>query len=344
MEACPVKTFEPFKIKDLELKNRIVMPPMCMYSAPNSTVGDFHLQHYGARALGGAGLIIAEATGVLPEGRISDNCLGLWSDDQVPPMARLVDHVHSLGAKIGIQLNHAGRKCGARAEKLYAPSAVNYSSDGTYPDPVEMTADDIARVTDAFGSAAGRALAAGFDVIEVHGAHGYLVNQFLSPLSNIRRDGYGAIFEGRARFLQEVLQAVRERWPQQKPLFLRVSAEDYAPGGMTPPDMVHIINRVTYMADVIHVSSGGVTPVPPPVYPGYQIPFAEKIREECSVPTIAVGLISTLDMAEETLQNNRADLVAMGRELLRNPFFPLLEGWKRGVPLPWPKQYERAFR
>ncbi|MGI6783522.1 MAG: NADPH dehydrogenase NamA [Aminivibrio sp.] len=339
-----MKTYEPFKIKDLELKNRIVMPPMCMYSAPDSKPGDFHLQHYGARALGGAGLIIVEATGVLPEGRISDNCLGLWSDEQVAPMARLVDHVRGLGAKIGIQLNHAGRKCGAKAEKLYAPSAVNYSSDGTYPDPAEMTDEDIARVTEAFRTAAGRARAAGFDVLEVHGAHGYLVDQFLSPLSNLRRDGYGAIFEGRARFLQEVLQAVRTEWPAEKPLFLRVSAEDYVSGGMTPADMVHIINRVTSMADVIHVSSGGVTPVPPPVYPGYQIPFAETIKRECSVPTIAVGLISSLDMVEETLHNNRADLVALGRELLRNPFFPLLEAWKRRVALPWPEQYERAFR
>ena len=339
-----MKTFEPFKIKDLELKNRIVMPPMCMYSAPDSIPTGFHLQHYGARALGGAGLIIVEATGVLPEGRISDNCLGLWSDDQIAPMARLVEHVQSLGAKIGIQLNHAGRKCGARAEKLYAPSALNYSGDGTYPDPAEMTDEDIARVTEAFRAAAERARAAGFDVLEVHGAHGYLVNQFLSPLSNHRRDGYGAIFEGRARFLQEVIQAVRTEWTKEKPLFLRVSAEDYVEGGMSPADMVHIVNRVTTMVDVVHVSSGGVTPVPPPVYPGYQIPFAEKIKRECDVPTIAVGLISTLDMVEETLRNQRADLVALGRELLRNPFFPLLEGWKRGVALPWPEQYERAFR
>ncbi|NLA91767.1 MAG: NADPH dehydrogenase, partial [Synergistaceae bacterium] len=217
-----MKTYEPFKVKNMELKNRIVMPPMCMYSAPDSIPGDFHLQHYGARALGGAGLIIVEATGVLPEGRISDNCLGLWSNDQTAPMARLVEHVHSLGAKIGIQLNHAGRKCGARAEKLYAPSALNYSSDGAYPDPAEMTEEDIARVTEAFHTAAGRARAAGFDVLEIHGAHGYLINQFLSPLSNQRRDGYGATLEGRTRFLREVLQAVKSEWPEDKPLFLRV--------------------------------------------------------------------------------------------------------------------------
>lgn len=339
-----MKTYEPFKVKNMELKNRIVMPPMCMYSAPDSIPGYFHLQHYGARALGGAGLIIVEATGVLPEGRISDNCLGLWSDDQTAPMARLVEHVHSLSAKIGIQLNHAGRKCGARAEKLYAPSALNYSSDGAYPDPAEMTEEDIARVTEAFRTAAGRARAAGFDVLEIHGAHGYLINQFLSPLSNQRRDGYGATPEGRTRFLREVLQAVKSEWPEDKPLFLRVSAEDYVEGGMTPADMVNIVSQIGGLVDVVHVSSGGVTPFPPPVYPGYQISFAEKIKKECAVSTIAVGLISTLDMVEETLRNNRADLVALGRELLRNPFFPLLEGWKKGAALPWPEQYERAFR
>ncbi len=196
-----MKTYEPFKIKDLVLKNRIVMPPMCMYSAPDSIPTEFHFLHYGARALGGAGLIIVEATGVVPEGRISDNCLGLWSDDQVAPLARLADHVHGLGAKIGIQLNHAGRKCGAAVGKIYGPSALNYSDDGKYPDPVEMSGEDIGFVAGAFASAAGRALKAGFDVVEIHGAHGYLVNQFLSPLSNKRHDGYGVNFEGRSRFL-----------------------------------------------------------------------------------------------------------------------------------------------
>ncbi|MGI6792465.1 NADPH dehydrogenase NamA [Aminivibrio sp.] len=338
-----MKAYEPFRIKELELKNRIVMPPMCMYSAPGSVPTDFHFLHYGARALGGAGLIIVEATGVVPEGRISDNCLGLWSDDQIGPLSRLVAHVHSLGAKIGIQLNHAGRKCGAAAEKIFAPSAINYSNDGKYQDPVEMTHDDIAFVTEAFASAAGRALKAGFDVVEIHGAHGYLINQFLSPLSNQRHDGYGVNFEGRSRFLQEVARAVRTAWPSEKPLFLRVSAEDYAEGGMTPSQMARIIDRVIQDVDVVHVSSGGVTPVPPPVFPGYQIPFAEMIKTACDVPTIAVGLITTLEMAEETICNNRADLVALGRELLRNPFFPLIEARKRGIELPWPEQYKRAF-
>ncbi len=338
-----MKTYEPFRIKDLELKNRIVMPPMCMYSAPDSAPADFHFLHYGARALGGAGLIIVEATGVVPEGRISDNCLGLWSDDQIAPLARLADHVHSLGAKIGIQLNHAGRKCGAAVGKIYGPSALNYSDDGKYPDPVEMSREDIGFVAGAFASAAGRALKAGFDVVEIHGAHGYLVNQFLSPLSNKRHDGYGVNFEGRSRFLQDVVQAVRTEWPEEKPLFLRVSAEDYAEGGMTPSEMARIIDRVTREVDVVHVSSGGVTPVPPPVFPGYQIPFAEMIKVACGVPTIAVGMITTLEMIEETLCNHRADLVALGRELLRNPFFPLLEARKRGIELPWPEQYKRAF-
>lgn len=338
-----MKTYEPFKIKDLELKNRIVMPPMCMYSAPESIPTDFHFLHYGARALGGAGLVILEATAILPEGRLSNDCLGLWSDDQIAPLARLTGHIHSLGAKIGVQLNHAGRKCAADAENIYAPSGINYSSDGKYKDPLEMTPDNIAFVTEAFAAAAGRALYAGFDVVEIHGAHGYLVNQFLSPLSNKRHDGYGVTFEGRSRFLQEVGRAVRTRWPFEKPLFLRVSAEDYVEGGMTLDQMVRIIDRVTKEIDVVHVSSGGLTSVSPPVFPGYQIPFAETIKRECGVPTIAVGLITTLEMIEETLCNNRADLVALGRELLRNPFFPLIEARKRGVELPWPEQYKRAF-
>lgn len=338
-----MKTYEPFHIKDLELKNRIVMPPMCMYSAPSSRVAPFHHLHYGARALGGAGLIIIEATAVLPEGRLSDNCLGLWDDEQIAGMAELTRHIHSLGAKIGVQLNHAGRKCGAAAETIYAPSAVNYSDDGKYKDPVEMNPDEIARVTQAFAAAAGRALRAGFDVVEIHGAHGYLINQFLSPLSNRRRDGYGVNFEGRSRFLQEIARAVRTRWPEEKPLFLRISAEDYVEGGMTTGQMVRIVDRVTKEVDVVHVSSGGVTPVAPPVHPGYQIPFAEQIKRECEVPTIAVGLITSLDMIEEALCNQRADLVALGRELLRNPFFPLNEARKRGIELPWPEQYRRAF-
>lgn len=338
-----MKTYEPLQVKDTEFKNRIVMPPMCMYSASEAIPTDFHLLHYGARALGGAGLIIVEATGVLPEGRISNNCLGLWNDDQIPAFARLVDQVHRFGAKIGIQLNHAGRKCVASVDDIYAPSAIPFSPDESYRNPVEMSLEDIASVTNAFAAAAGRALEAGFDVVEIHGAHGYLINQFLSPLSNRRKDAYGIDFEGRNRLLQEVARAVRTRWPAQKPLFLRVSAHDYVPGGMSIDQMVQIIQTIKEEVDVIHVSSGGVTPVNPRSFPGYQIPFAEIIRKSCAIPTIAVGLITTIEMIEETLGNNRADMVALGRELLRNPFFPLLEAKRHGVVLPWPKPYERAF-
>ena len=289
------------------------------------------------------GLIIVEATGILPEGRISDYCLGLWKDEQIPAFTRLVDQVHRFGAKIGIQLNHAGRKCVASVEKIYAPSAIKFGPDGTYRNPVEMDLEDIASVTHAFAAAAGRALEAGFDVVELHGAHGYLINQFLSPLSNHRKDTYGIDIEGRSRLLQEVVRAVRTRWPSEKPLFLRVSAHDYVPGGMTTDQLVQIIEMIKAEVDVIHVSSGGLTPVMPDSFPGYQIPFAEIIRKSCAIPTIAVGLITTIEMIEETLGNNRADLVALGRELLRNPFFPLLEARKHGIDLPWPKPYERAF-
>ncbi|GAB1400364.1 NADPH dehydrogenase NamA [Aminivibrio sp.] len=338
-----MRAYEPFSIKDLELKNRIVMPPMCMYSAPDSVPTDFHYLHYGARAIGGVGLIIVEATGVLPEGRISDNDLGLWRDDQIPPLAKLVKMAHDQGAKIGIQLNHAGRKCGAAAKRIYGPSALNYSDDGRYQDPAEMTEEDIAHVTDAFASAAGRALEAGFDVVEIHGAHGYLLSQFLSPLSNVRKDSYGGSPSNRSRLLREVTDGVRSRWPENKPLFLRVSASDYSDGGVTPEGMAEMLKESLDGLDVVHVSSGGVTPVPPPVYPGYQISFAELIKKECFVPTIAVGLISTIEMVEEILGNQRADLVALGRELLRNPFFPLMEARRMGVELPWPEQYKRAF-
>ena len=338
-----MKAYEPFSIRDLELKNRIVMPPMCMYSAPDSVPTDFHLVHYGARALGGVGLIIVEATGVLPEGRISDNDLGLWEDSQIGPLAKIVDEVHARGAKIALQLNHAGRKCGARAEKIYGPSPLNYSGDGRYQDPVEMSAGDIRFVADAFASAAGRALKAGFDAVEVHGAHGYLLSQFLSPLSNVRKDSYGGSPSNRSRFLREVVDAVRSRWPEEKPLFLRVSASDYSDGGVTPEGMAEMLKDSLEGVDVVHVSSGGVTPLPPPVYPGYQISFAELIKKECSVPTIAVGLITTIEMVEEVLGNKRADLVALGRELLRNPFFPLMEARRMGVEFPWPEQYKRAF-
>ena len=338
-----MRAYEPFSIKDLELKNRIVMPPMCMYSAPDSVPTDFHYLHYGARAIGGVGLIIVEATGVLPEGRISDNDLGLWRDDQIPPLAKLVKMAHDQGAKIGIQLNHAGRKCGAAAERIYGPSPLNYSDDGRYQDPAEMTEEDIAHVTDAFASAASRALEAGFDVVEIHGAHGYLLSQFLSPLSNVRKDSYGGSPSNRSRLLREVTDGVRSRWPENKPLFLRVSASDYSDGGVTPEGMAVMLKESLDGLDVVHVSSGGVTPVPPPVYPGYQISFAELIKKECFVPTIAVGLISTIEMVEEILGNQRADLVALGRELLRNPFFPLMEARRMGVELPWPEQYKRAF-
>ena len=339
--VASVKTYEPFRIKDLELKNRIVMPPMCMYSAPNSVVTPFHLTHYGTRALGGVGLILVEATGVLPEGRLTDGCRAVVGRP-VPGMADLVKHVHDLGAGSGSAQPRRAQVRRHRGADL-RPSAINYGGNGAYRDPVEMDRDEIARVTEAFASAAGRALEAGFDVVEIHGAHGYLVNQFLSPLSNKRLDGYGVDFEGRSRFLQEVVRAVRTRWPEEKPLFLRVSAEDYVEGGMTTSQLIRIIDPVLKDIDVAHVSSGGVTPVPPPVYPGYQVPYSERVRKECGIPTIAVGLVTTLDMIEEILCNQRADLVALGRELLRYPFFPLNEARKRGIALPCPEQYRRAF-
>ena len=328
----------------MPLRNRLVMPPMCMYSAHDGVANDFHVVHYGTRAMGGVGLIIIEATGVLPNGRISDRCLGLWKDEQIAPLRRVVDACHRSGAKVAVQLAHAGRKCvAASASRIVAPSHLRFSDAPEYRDPEELTNLEIETLIESFGRATARAALAGVDALEVHAAHGYLINQFLSPLTNFRRDAYGGDLTNRVRFLSEVLQAVRHEWPVPKPLLLRVSATDYAEGGIDVPAMAEVVKQIRLAIDLLHVSSGGLLPIMPPQSPGFQVPYAAALRTACQIPTITVGMITSAEQAEEILQTQKADLVAMGRELLRNPYLPVLASQSLQGPPLYPRQYERAF-
>ncbi|GIN60627.1 NADPH dehydrogenase [Robertmurraya siralis] len=335
------KLFSTYSIKDLTLKNRIVMAPMCMYSSENEDgkVEDFHITHYVSRAVGQVGLIIQEATAVTPQGRISSKDLGIWSDDHIEGLSRLTKQIKSYGSKTGIQLAHAGRKATVEGEIL-APSAIPF--DENMKTPKEMTREDIHDVIEAFKQGALRAKKAGFDVVEIHAAHGYLINEFLSPLSNKRTDPYGGSAENRYRFLREVIEAVKEVW--NGPLFVRVSASDYHPDGMTPEDYVTLSRWMKEQGvDLIDVSSGAVVPARIHAYPGYQVPFAEAIKHGADIPTGAVGLITTGIQAEEILQNNRADLIFLARELLRDPYFPKTAAKELGTAIEPPKQYDRGW-
>ncbi|MDD2426680.1 MAG: NADPH dehydrogenase NamA [Eubacteriales bacterium] len=339
-----MRIFEPFKVKNLELKNRIVMPPMCLFTARDGLVNDRHFVHYTSRALGGTALIIMEATAIMPNGRITDDCLGIWDDSYIDGLKRVVDSCHDEGALMALQLNHAGRKSEAEGEKEnYTISPSPLASDAEYRTPREMTAEDMREVKQAFCDAAIRADAAGFDAIEIHGAHGYLLSTFLSPVSNQRRDEYGGSLENRARFLLEVLEAVRGVWPEEKALLLRLSATDYLAGGTNLEETVQVVNMAKKFVDLFHISSGGIAEAEIDVYPGYQIPLAETIRKECDVPVIAVGLIREREMVEEILANGRADLVALGRELLRNPYWVANNAWEADEPYEYADIYKRGF-
>lgn len=318
------------------------MPPMDMYSANESgIVNKFHYNHYTTRAIGGVGFIIVESTAVTPNGRISDNDLGIWNDEHIDGLSNIVSSVKKYGASIAIQLNHGGRKYVGNSGNVLAPSAIAF--DENSKTPKELTKNEIKEIISAFKSAAIRAHKAGFDAIEIHGAHGYLIDEFLSPLSNLRTDEYGGNTENRTRFLKEILEAVTEVWPKEKAISLRVSAEDYKAGGMTGDEMVKIINIVKPYIDIVHVSSGGLVPADIKAYPGYQIKLAELIKIHCKIPTIAVGLITDVNMVEEILSNERADLVALGRELLRNPYWVLNAAKTKGIDIKFPVQYKRAF-
>jgi len=333
--------FTPFSVRELTLKNRIVMPPMCMYSAgQDGQATDWHFVHYVSRAVGQAGLIIVEATGIESAGRISANDLGLWDDCQMEKLKPVVAAVQQAGGKIAIQLNHAGRKCEVADAQIVAPSAIAFSKD--YRVPKALSIDEIAQIVERFQLAAQRAVKAGFDAIEIHGAHGYLLNQFLSPLSNQRNDQYGGSPDNRVRMLGQVVEAVRSVIPAGMPLFVRVSAHDYEPGGNTPESIAEMVNLIKGKGvDVIHVSSGAVTPSIPRVYPGYQIGFAVTIKELTGLPVIGGGLITEALQAERIVKAN-VDMVFLARELLRNPYWPLQAAKELGIDVSWPVPYERA--
>jgi NADPH2 dehydrogenase len=337
-----LKIFEKIEIKNLKLKNRIVMPPMCMYTAEeDGFVTPWHVNHYTTRAVGGVGLIMVEATAVEPSGRISANDLGIWSEDHIEGLKKIVDSVHQNGGKIGIQLAHAGRKSDSLKDEIYGPSPIKFNDN--YRLPKEMTVEDIKRVKNNFKEAAARAEKAGFDLIEIHGAHGYLINEFISPLTNKREDEYGGSLENRSRFLKEILEEVVQVWPKEKPITLRVSSLEYSEKGNTSEDIADIINHVKESGvDIVNVSSGGVIYTKINPYPGYQIEPARIIKEKTNLPVMAGGLVTDWQLAEEIIKNKRGDMVYMGRKLLRDPYFVINTSHQLGVDYPWPKQYERA--
>jgi 2,4-dienoyl-CoA reductase-like NADH-dependent reductase (Old Yellow Enzyme family) len=342
---------QPLTIKSVTFKNRIGMPPMCQYSAIDGFANDWHYVHYGTRAVGGAALIIVEATAVAPEGRITPFDLGIWKDDQVAELQRIATFIHEQGSVAGIQIGHAGRKAshdspGKGGKQLavseggwvtVAPSSIPF--DATEIAPVELEKTGIQSVVNEFKDAALRSKNAGFKVLEIHGAHGYLIHQFLSPLSNTRTDEYGGSFENRIRLLKEIVVAVQTVWPSDLPLLVRLSATDWAEGGWNPEETVNLCAILKEMGvDLIDCSSGGnIATAKIPVGPGYQIPFSEAIRQT-GIKTATVGLITTADQISEILENDKADLVLLGRELLRNPYFPL----KAIAGINWPTQYLRA--
>jgi NADPH2 dehydrogenase len=338
-----MKLFEPIQIKNLKLKNRIIMAPMCMYCAPETgMVTDWHRLHYATRAVGGAGLIMVEATGVSPEGRISSHDLGIWDDRHIEGLASIVGAVHENGARIGIQISHAGRKCEVEELEIEAPSPIPYDEKSRRPR--EMSIEDIAETIDQFRAAAHRAHQAGFDLLQIHAAHGYLINEFLSPLTNQRRDQYGGSHENRVRFLDQILEGVRSAWPEEKPLEIRVTAEDYAEGGNKPEDLAIMLNLVKGRGvDSVNVSTGGLLPVVPKAFPGYQVPHAEIIKKTTGLPVAAGGLMTDSTFADSIVEEDKADLVYLGRELLRNPYWPLHASLELEADQEWPEQYKRAI-
>ncbi len=335
--------FTELTVGDLTLKNRVVMPPMCMYTANNDgKVLPFHLVHYGTRAQGGVGLIIVEATAVEPRGRITDHDLGIWDDEQIEGLRNLVDIIHSFGAKMALQIAHAGRKSEVGPTVSSSPLVFN----SQYTEPISLSLEKIDQVTKAFGEGARRAHLAGFDMVEIHGAHGYLINQFLSPMINKRDDEYGFKPRFGIKFLQGVITAVKQNFPG--PVALRVSAESYEPDGLHPEDYIKILqilqSNPETQIDLLDVSSGGVTPsMPPrPLKAMYQMPFAETIKKNSSIPILSGGLITTFQQSNEILLSNKADLVWLGRELLRNPYWVLKAANEWHVKMDFPIQYKRA--
>lgn len=330
--------FQPVTIRGIEFRNRIAMSPMCMHSATeDGYASDFHVIHYGARALGGAGLIMLETASVLPNGPIGPGDLGIWDDSHVEGLARIVNAIQRFGAKAGAQIGHAGRQLGIAGESI-APSAIPFTANSRVPK--EMSIDEIHDLTAAFRLAARRACKAGFDVIEIHGAHGFLLNEFLSPIANKRTDEYGGSHENRYRIVREVIDAVRDEW--DGPLFMRISATEYVSGGNTPDDFLIYGKWMKEQGiDLIDCSSGGIAMVDVSTYPNYQVPAAEMLRRELGIMTGAVGLIETGRQAEEILQNDRADIILVGREMLKDPFWARSAADDLQTEIDVPAQYTR---
>ena len=349
--------FDSLRIRELEFGNRVFVSPMCQYSSEDGFPNDWHLVHLGSRAVGGAGMVMTEATAVLPEGRISPQDLGIWSDEHVEPLRRIVRFIHEQGSVAGMQLAHAGRKASTRRpwegdgavgeseggwSNVMAPSAVRFSE--SYPEPRVLTRDGIREVVEAFAAAARRACDAGIRVIEIHAAHGYLIHEFLSPLSNQRDDEYGGSFENRTRVLREIVTAVRGAWPEGAPLFVRISATDWVEGGWDLEQSIALARELRALGvDLIDCSSGGTVPhAKIPVGAGYQTPFAERIRKEAEILTGAVGMITSPAQAEHIINTGQADAVLMAREFLRDPYWPLHAAAELRQSVSWPVQYLRA--
>ena len=348
---------DPLTIRDLQFSNRVFVSPMCEYSSVDGYANDWHFVHLGSRAVGGAGLVLTEATAVVPEGRISPQDLGIWSDDHIPALRRIVSFIHDQGTVAGMQLAHAGRKAstrrpwegsGAVAESdggwtnVLAPSAIPFAEN--YPMPKALTLEGIQEIVAAFASASRRACDAGFRVIEIHAAHGYLIHEFLSPLSNHREDAYGGSFENRTRLIREIVGAVRSSWPKGAPLFVRISATDWVDGGWDLDQSVELARMLKPLGvDLIDCSSGGTVPhAVIPATPGYQTPFAQRIRQAAEVMTGAVGLITSPVQADQIVATGEADAILMAREFLRDPFWPLRAAGELKQPISWPVQYLRA--
>ena len=350
--------FEPLSLKNITLKNRLVVSPMCQYSSADGFANDWHLVHLGSRAVGGAALILSEATAVSPEGRITPADLGIWKDEHIEGLQRITQFIERNGAVPGIQLAHAGRKASHRppwedgtplkddegAWTTVAPSAIPFK-EGT-PTPIALDDAGIQKVVEDFKQGAKRALQAGFKVVEIHAAHGYLLHEFYSPLSNQRTDAYGGSFDNRIRLLLQVIEAVQTVWPATLPLFVRISATDWVEGGWTIQDSIQLAHILKQKGvDLLDCSTGGNVPdAKIPAGPLYQATFAEQIKKETGMPTGAVGIITTAQQANKLIADGAADLILMARQMLRDPYFALHAAKELGVDVPWPVQYERAKR
>jgi 2,4-dienoyl-CoA reductase-like NADH-dependent reductase (Old Yellow Enzyme family) len=349
--------FSPLPLRGITLANRLVVSPMCEYSSADGFANDWHLVHLGSRAVGGAGLVFTEATAVVPDGRISPEDLGIWKDDHIAMLARIASFIREHGSVAGIQLAHAGRKASTAApwkggkpigieeggwSPIFAPSAIPFAEE--YQTPVAVDEAGIRSLVSSFATAATRALDAGFQVIEIHAAHGYLINEFLSPLSNTRTDDFGGSFENRTRLLRQIIEAVRAVWPESLLLFVRISATEWTAGGWDIEQSVELARMIAPLGvDLIDCSSGGNVPkVRIPLGPGYQVSLAERVRKESGVPTGAVGLITSARQADDIVRSGKAELVFLAREELRDPYFPLHAAKELGAHIAWPKQYLRA--